>query len=73
MAYFPNAELLFDIEGGLRLGDAMTLRVGGQNLFDTYPQKNPNGEVAGLIYPESSPFGFNGGFYYLRATWEWLR
>ena len=73
VAYFPNAELLFDIEGGLRLGDAMTLRAGAQNLFDTYPQKNPNGEVAGLIYPEASPFGFNGGFYYLRATWEWLR
>ena len=73
VAYFPDAELLFDIEAGLRLGDATTLRVGAQNLFDTYPQKNPNGEVAGLIYPESSPFGFNGGFYYLRATWEWLR
>ena len=73
VAYFPDAELLFDIEAGLRLGDAATLRVGAQNLFDTYPQKNPNGEVAGLIYPESSPFGFNGGFYYLRATWEWLR
>ena len=73
VAYFPDAELLFDIEAGIRLGDAATLRVGAQNLFDTYPQKNPNGEVAGLIYPESSPFGFNGGFYYLRATWEWLR
>ena len=73
VAYFPDAELLFDIEAGLRLGDAATLRVAAQNLFDTYPQKNPNGEVAGLIYPESSPFGFNGGFYYLRATWEWLR
>ena len=72
VAYFPNARLLFDIEGGIRLGDSLTLLAGAQNAFDTYPQKNPNGEVAGLIYPEASPFGFNGGLYYLRATWEWL-
>ena len=29
-----------------------------------------NGEVAGLVYPEQSPFGFNGGFYYFRAQWR---
>ena len=72
VAYFPNSRLLFDLEGGIRLGDSLTLLAGAQNAFDTYPQKNPNGEVAGLIYPEASPFGFNGGLYYLRATWEWL-
>ena len=26
--------------------------------------------IAGLVYPESSPFGFNGGYYYMRATWD---
>ena len=38
-----------------------------------YPDINPtgqNGEVAGLIYPESSPFGFNGGYYHMRVTWN---
>ena len=46
------------------------LLLGVQNLTNNYPSENPHGEVAGLIYPETSPFGFNGGFHYLRARWD---
>ena len=73
LAYFPNSRVLFDFEGSRRFGESLTLLLGAQNAFDAYPQKIPTGEVTGLIYSEQSPFGFNGGFYYLRASWEWLR
>ncbi len=49
---------------------ATTLAFGVENLFDTYPRRNPYAGVVGAKYPESSPYGFNGGFYYLRAAFE---
>ena len=69
-AYYPDPKVLFDAEVGVDATDSLSLLFGAQNLFDTYPQKNPAGEIAGLIYPEGSPYGFNGGYYYLRATWR---
>ncbi len=42
-----------------------------QNLFDTYPTRNPYAGGAGQKYPVISPYGFSGGFYYLRAGFEW--
>ena len=71
VSFYPDSEFLMDFEVSYDIGEKVTLLAGVQNAFDTYPQKNPAGEVAGLIYPEGSPFGFNGGFYYLRARWQW--
>ena len=70
VSYYPEADWLFDAEVSVQATNSLMLLGGVQNMFDTYPQENPNGEVAGLIYPESSAFGFNGGFYYLRARWD---
>ena len=72
-AFYPGASTLFDFEAAFDVSDSLSVLVGLQNAFDAYPDINPsgqNGEVAGLIYPESSPFGFNGGYYYMRATWS---
>ncbi len=70
VAYYPSPSTLFDFEAAFDLSDSLSVLIGLQNAFDEYPETNPNGEVAGLIYPESSPFGFNGGYYYMRATWS---
>ena len=70
VAFYPDASLLFDFEATFDVNDSVSVLVGLQNAFDEYPSTNPHGEVAGLIYPEQSPFGFNGGYYYLRASWE---
>ena len=70
VSYNPDPKFLVDLEASYDISDSVTVLVGAQNAFDTYPEKNPAGEVAGLIYPESSPFGFNGGYYYLRAMWR---
>ena len=72
-AFYPGASTLFDFEAAFDVNDSLSVLLGLQNAFDAYPDINPsgqNGEVAGLIYPESSPFGFNGGYYYMRATWS---
>ena len=70
VAFYPEPATLFDFEAAYEVNDSLTVIGGLQNAFDEYPMNNPHGEVAGLIYPEQSPFGFNGGFYYLRATWN---
>ena len=70
VSYYPEPAFLVDVEASYDVTDRLRVFVGAQNVFDEYPEENPAGEVAGLIYPEGSPFGFNGGFYYLRASWS---
>ena len=51
--------------------EAATFAFGAENVFDQYPRRNPKApDTAGIKYPETSPYGFNGGFYYLRAGFE---
>jgi iron complex outermembrane receptor protein len=53
--------------------------LGADNMFDVYPDKNSVGNalVGGNsnfgIFPYNgiSPFGFNGRFAYVRATWNY--
>ena len=59
-----------DLEGAYTFNDAVTIVAGAQNLFDEYPTANPWEGIVGARYPESSPYGFNGGFYYMRAIWQ---
>ena len=54
----------------LPLMGSATIAFGAENVFDQYPRRNPKGPDAGLKYPETSPYGFNGGFYYARAGFE---
>lgn len=63
-----SSKWLTDVSVARRVGESLTLRLGVNNLFDTYPDErtainNPHGAAR---YPASSPFGFNGGYYYLR-------
>jgi iron complex outermembrane receptor protein len=60
-----------------------TLSVGALNLFDRYPNKYnatllahynnfAYGDVQGVFqYPMFSPFGIDGGYYYVRGTVSW--
>jgi iron complex outermembrane receptor protein len=66
-----------DIDIAHRLGKALTLSLGANNLFDKRPKRvNEDGlRVAALagspaveVYPNFSAFGVNGGYYYARAT-----
>ncbi|MEM6807721.1 MAG: TonB-dependent receptor [Pseudomonadota bacterium] len=67
---YGNA-ILFDAEVGYSIADHSTIVLGAQNIFDTYPESNP-GAAGGVgnLYSQFSPFGFNGGFYYLRYKYN---
>ena len=67
-----DARTLVDLEISYLVNDDFTVIFGGDNVFDTYPstQEHGNGNVAGLRYAETSPYGFNGGYYYLRGLWD---
>ncbi len=62
-----GAEVLVDVELTYTLNENVEIAVGVDNLFDTYPDKNPSAGSLGQLYSEASPFGFNGGSYYLQA------
>ena len=67
-----GARWLVDLEVGRTFGSGIRLAAGAENLLDTYPEAHPPdiAVASGALYPEYSPFGFNGGFYYLRASYS---
>ncbi len=68
-----GAKQLVDVDVSYRLGNGVTLRVGANNVFDVYPDKQiARNDFNGIfVYPRrSAPFGFNGGYYYARLTFE---
>ena len=65
-----DARALVDIEGSYTFKESLTLVAGVENVLDMKPSRLSS-NVAGLVYTETSPYGFNGGFYYLRAIWNY--
>ena len=64
---------LVDLAVGFPFND-VTLSVGAQNIFNTYPDENPLAEhvtANGNRYGQFGPFGFNGAYYYVRINYGW--
>ena len=74
-----GAKWIADLSAGVQIG-AVTLSVGVNNLFDTYPDKNLGSTVASVAagtngsdnagifpYPYISPFGYTGRAFFARA------
>ena len=64
---------LMDAELGYSLNDNITLVAGAENFIDTTPtnqKHNASPYPSAMQYAETSPYGFNGGFYYFRAIWN---
>jgi len=65
-----GAKVLFDADLGYQFTKNLQLTVGGDNLLDTYPDKNTkanNINAGRFIYNRNvSQFGWNGGFYYAK-------
>jgi iron complex outermembrane receptor protein len=67
------------LEVSYSVTENVTLSLGATNLFDEYPSElafngqtkdhTPNNSWGGKYY-ETSPFGFNGGFYYFKANYQ---
>lgn len=67
----PDEEFTLDVEVSYRAPGGLELSVGAENIFDNFPDRNEFAEMLGAKYPESSPMGFSGGFYYARARYDW--
>ncbi|MBB1061332.1 TonB-dependent receptor plug domain-containing protein [Marilutibacter spongiae] len=71
-----GGKTLFDLAVRYSFSDALALTVGGNNIFDTYPDKWD--AVDGAPFPqlgfkygwETLPFGMNGGSYYMRLNYR---
>lgn len=66
-----GARTLLDLSMSYAWDDDLTFVFGADNVLDKYPstQTAYGGNVSGLVYSETSPYGFNGGYYYFRALW----
>ena len=74
-----GSKVTADFDASYTFNEKYTLTLGANNLFNTRPDRiapstvNPiyaltNGTRVGEVYPRSGgPFGFNGGFWYVRA------
>ena len=67
LPYNGDAQVTVDVELGYDITEHASIAFGAQNAFDSYPDDNPWGGVAGSAYPQYGPAGFNGGFYYVRT------
>ena len=70
-----DAAVTIDLEVNYFLNDQITLTAGANNLFDQEAQKLQSGAdgargVVGGVFYESGPFDYNGGFYYVKATYN---
>ena len=63
--------ILIDVEAVYSYTENLDLVVGVNNLFDEYPEENPDAGSLGQLYSESSPFGFNGGMWYVQARYTY--
>jgi len=76
-AITADAAVTFDVEVSYFINDSFTVSLGAQNLLDQQAteinipaeQDIPNNNWGGKYY-ETSPFGFNGGFYYVKASYN---
>ena len=68
--WLVDAEVAYTFDNVAQMNNRLTFILGAQNLLNTYPSENPVASRTGSPYPLTSPFGFNGGFYYFRGIWE---
>lgn len=65
-----GSSTLIDVEARLTFAQKYTLAIGGDNIFDVLPGKEQNEtlQFLGVESAITSPYGFNGGFWYIRAS-----
>ena len=63
-----DARTLVDVELAYAVNRAIRVMIGAENVLDETPTRQYR-NVSGLLYAETSPYGANGGFYYVRAVW----
>lgn len=64
-----------DLSLSYKLTSQFSVALSGSNIFDVYPDTNitPNQTRGIYLYSGLTPFGFNGTFWSVRATYEYSR
>jgi iron complex outermembrane receptor protein len=68
-----GSSFTLDAEVSYFVNDSWTLSAGANNILDTEAQKLQQGGAYGVVsgvYYESGPFDYNGGFYYVKAKYN---
>ncbi len=70
---FGSAEVLIDTEFSYDINDSIGFAVGINNLLDENGPVVPGvpGAASGRTYASSSPYGFNGRFYYAKFSYHY--
>ena len=61
-----GSEILVDAEIGYEFAEGVEVILGANNIFDNYPDVNPDAASLGQLYSEAAPTGFTGGLYYTK-------
>lgn len=68
-----GGKIISDLELNYTFSNGLAWSIGGNNLFNTYPDRNNNAiSFNGIfVYPRrTAPFGFNGSYYYTRLKYS---
>ena len=68
-----DGKQLTDVEVSRRFKQYLKVAVGANNLFNVFPDRqiDSNSFNGIFVYPRrTAPFGFNGGYYYVRLSFE---
>ena len=66
-----TGRVIFDLETTYTVESGLALTLGGKNIFNTYPDENPNAAASvGNKYGQFSPFGFDGAFWYTKVGYS---
>ncbi|MCJ7853890.1 TonB-dependent receptor plug domain-containing protein [Pseudomonas monteilii] len=66
-----KARWITDLDVGYQLTKDLELAVGARNLFDVYPERQaPSSKTMVKGYGVYSPYGFTGGYYFGRVTYN---
>jgi iron complex outermembrane receptor protein len=68
--YDYEGDLIVDIEGTYTFNENYHVTLGAENVFDQLPdtEQDPTLNFLGVTKALTSPWGFNGGFWYLRLA-----
>lgn len=68
--YDYKGALIVDLEGTLTFNENYSVTLGAENVFDELPdrEQDPTLDFLGVTRALTSPWGFNGGFWYLRLA-----
>ncbi|WP_422403559.1 TonB-dependent receptor plug domain-containing protein [Pseudomonas sp. GZD-209] len=66
-----KARWITDLDLGYQLTKDLELAIGARNLFDVYPERQaPSSKTMVKGYGVYSPYGFTGGYYFGRVTYN---